>query len=53
MGVRFRHKVCEQWILEAKPLEYVLKNLRKAAFDPEFSKRHDAAIRAVAKGATP
>jgi NAD(P)H-nitrite reductase large subunit len=52
MGVRFRHKVCEDWILQAKPLDYVLKNLRQAAFDPEFAKRHDSAIRAAATGAS-
>jgi NADPH-dependent 2,4-dienoyl-CoA reductase/sulfur reductase-like enzyme len=36
MGIRFRHEVCEKWILEKAPFDFVLKNLQKANFDPEF-----------------
>ena len=36
MGIRYRHEVCEKWILEKTPLETVLENLSLANFDPEF-----------------
>jgi NADPH-dependent 2,4-dienoyl-CoA reductase/sulfur reductase-like enzyme len=36
MGIRFRHEVCEDWILKRTPIEQVKKDLRKAHFDPEF-----------------
>lgn len=38
MGVRFRHEVCEQWIIEKRSLDFVLQNLALAYFDPEFYK---------------
>jgi NADPH-dependent 2,4-dienoyl-CoA reductase/sulfur reductase-like enzyme len=36
MGIRYRHEVCEKWILEETPIEEVLQNLSLANFDPEF-----------------
>ena len=36
LGIRFRHVVCEKWILEERTVDYVLENLSDAAFDPEF-----------------
>ncbi|MEY4903718.1 MAG: hypothetical protein RLZZ292_1533 [Bacteroidota bacterium] len=36
MGIRYRHEVCEKWILAQTPLEEVLQNLSLANFDPEF-----------------
>ncbi|MFZ4544624.1 MAG: NAD(P)/FAD-dependent oxidoreductase [Saprospiraceae bacterium] len=36
MGIRYRHEVCEKWILENTPLEDVLTNLSLTNFDPEF-----------------
>jgi NADPH-dependent 2,4-dienoyl-CoA reductase/sulfur reductase-like enzyme len=36
MGIRYRHEVCEKWILEETPLVEVLQNLSLANFDPEF-----------------
>jgi NADPH-dependent 2,4-dienoyl-CoA reductase/sulfur reductase-like enzyme len=36
MGIRYRHEVCEKWILEKTPIENVLQNLSLANFDPEF-----------------
>jgi NADH dehydrogenase FAD-containing subunit len=41
MGVRYRHAVCERWIREEQPVEYVIKNLPEANFDPEFFTRHE------------
>ncbi len=36
MGIRYRHEVCEKWILERTPIETVLEHLSLANFDPEF-----------------
>jgi NADPH-dependent 2,4-dienoyl-CoA reductase/sulfur reductase-like enzyme len=36
MGVRYRHEVCEKWILEGTPVHEVMTNLSLANFDPEF-----------------
>lgn len=36
MGIRFRHEVCEKWILQETPLDQVVRNLQLAYFDPEF-----------------
>lgn len=44
MGIRYRHEVCEKWILDATPIETVLQYLRLANFDPEFSKQNEAEV---------
>ncbi len=44
MGIRYRHEVCEKWILEQTTLEEVLKNLHLANFDPEFYKTYEPSI---------
>ena len=36
MGIRYRHEICEKWILENTSIETVLENLKLANFDPEF-----------------
>lgn len=41
MGVRYRHKVCDQWLHEKRDIEYVLAHLSAANFDPEFSKENE------------
>lgn len=51
MGVRYRHRVCEQWIAERRSLDYVLDKLPDAAFDPEFTRTHVPQVRAAAGGA--
>jgi NADPH-dependent 2,4-dienoyl-CoA reductase/sulfur reductase-like enzyme len=43
-GIRYRHEVCEKWILENTHIEKVLQNLGMANFDPEFYKEYDAEI---------
>ena len=43
-GIRYRHEVCEKWILENTPMETVLQNLGMANFDPEFYKEYDEEI---------
>jgi len=45
MGLRYRHKVCENWIRENRTLDYVLDNLQEANFDPEFSDKFEQEIR--------
>jgi NADPH-dependent 2,4-dienoyl-CoA reductase/sulfur reductase-like enzyme len=44
MGVRYRHEVCEKWILEETHIETVLQNLGLANFDPEFYKEYEADV---------
>jgi NAD(P)H-nitrite reductase large subunit len=44
MGIRYRHEVCEKWILEKTPIEVVLKNLKLANFDPEFFQRYESSF---------
>lgn len=41
MGIRFRHEVCEKWILDKANLDLVLQNLSLANFDPEFCKQYE------------
>ena len=35
-GMRHRHEIWDKWIKEEKTLHYVVQNLTKANFDPEF-----------------
>lgn len=35
-GIRNRHEVWDKWLKEKKTLEFVIENLPKANFDPEF-----------------
>lgn len=44
LGVRYRHEVCEKWILTQTPIEEVLKNLSLANFDPEFFDDYEEAL---------
>jgi NAD(P)H-nitrite reductase large subunit len=41
MGIRYRHAQCVEWIRQKASIETVLKNLRKANFDPEFFVRYE------------
>ncbi len=38
IGIRFRQVVAEEWIREGKTISFVMQNLKKGSFDPEFSK---------------
>jgi NAD(P)H-nitrite reductase large subunit len=38
LGIRFRQVIAEQWIRENKTISFVIENLKKGWFDPEFSK---------------
>lgn len=44
MGIRYRHEVCEKWILERTSIEQVLGNLSLANFDPEFFEQHEGRL---------
>ncbi len=44
MGIRYRHEICAQWLKEGAPLKEVVKNLKKANFDPEFYKEYEDEI---------
>jgi NADPH-dependent 2,4-dienoyl-CoA reductase/sulfur reductase-like enzyme len=43
-GIRLRHELFDKWIKESSSVEYVIKNLRMANFDPEFYKRYEKEI---------
>lgn len=43
-GIRMRHEIFDRWLREERSLDYVLKHLREANFDPEFYKRHEKQI---------
>lgn len=44
MGMRARHKECESWIREKRPIDYVLDHLEDVRFETEFSDRHEEEI---------
>ncbi|MBA3648530.1 MAG: NAD(P)/FAD-dependent oxidoreductase [Chitinophagales bacterium] len=44
-GIRYRQNICESWIAEGKTLDYVLKHLQEANFDPEFFRRYEREVR--------
>ncbi len=44
MGIRYRHEVCEKWILEGTTIEEVLQNLSLANFDPEFFDEYESEL---------
>ncbi|MCM4155546.1 FAD/NAD(P)-binding oxidoreductase [Gramella sp. AN32] len=43
-GIRMRHDVFDLWLTENKKIDYVLTNLKKANFDPEFYDHHEKEI---------
>ncbi len=45
LGIRYRHAVCEQWLREERPIEYVVDHLPEANFDPEFFPRYETEVR--------
>lgn len=44
MGIRYRHEVCEKWILEETQLSTVLADLSLANFDPEFFRQYEPLV---------
>ena len=43
-GIRMRHEVWDQWLREERRLDYIIENLKKANFDPEFFRQYDPEI---------
>lgn len=44
MGLRYRQKICERWILEQRSPDYVIQHLKEGNFDPEFFRRNELNI---------
>ena len=45
-GIRMRHEVFDRWLTEERSTQYVVENLKKANFDPEFYRHYEAGITA-------
>ncbi|QDO94540.1 NAD(P)/FAD-dependent oxidoreductase [Formosa sediminum] len=43
-GIRMRHEVFDRWLTENKTLDYVMKHLPEANFDPEFYSKFENEI---------
>jgi NAD(P)H-nitrite reductase large subunit len=44
-GIRMRHEIFDRWLTEEKNIDFVVSNLEKANFDPEFYKRYESDIK--------
>jgi len=43
-GIRMKHEVIDTWLNEKRDLDFVIKNLKQANFDPEFYKNYEGEI---------
>ena len=43
-GIRMKHEVFDKWLTEKRDVDYVVNNLTRANFDPEFYKRFEPEI---------
>ena len=43
-GIRMKHEVFDRWLNEKRSLDYVIQNLKRANFDPEFFKNYEKEI---------
>ncbi|MCZ4318847.1 NAD(P)/FAD-dependent oxidoreductase [Aequorivita viscosa] len=43
-GIRMKQEVFDNWLNEKRSLDYVVKSLKQANFDPEFFKRYEREI---------
>jgi NAD(P)H-nitrite reductase large subunit len=43
-GIRMRHEVFDRWLTEKRTVDYIINNLAKANFDPEFFKHFENEI---------
>jgi len=43
-GIRMRHEIWNQWLDEKRDINYVMKNLSEANFDPEFFAKYESGI---------
>lgn len=44
LGIRYRHEICEQWLQAETPIKKVLRELKKANFDPELFREFEDAL---------
>ncbi len=51
-GLRMRHEVFDQWLSEKRDIHFVMENLSKANFDPEFYKKFEPQIAEAFKNKT-
>jgi NADPH-dependent 2,4-dienoyl-CoA reductase/sulfur reductase-like enzyme len=51
-GLRMRHEVFDQWLTEKRSVHFVMENLSKANFDPEFYKKFEPQIAEAFKNKT-
>lgn len=45
-GIRMRHEVFDRWLTEKRNIDYVIKNLKDANFDPELYRHYEKDIQA-------
>jgi hypothetical protein len=43
-GIRMRHEIFDRWLTEKRDINYILRHLKDANFDPEFYKTYEADI---------
>jgi NAD(P)H-nitrite reductase large subunit len=43
-GIRMRHEIFDRWLSEKRDINFVMENLSKANFDPEFNKKFESQI---------
>jgi hypothetical protein len=43
-GIRLRHQLFNEWLLQGATMETVLKELKSANFDPEFYSKYETAV---------
>ncbi len=43
-GIRMKHEVFDSWLNEKRSVNFVVKNLKHANFDPEFYKKYEGEI---------
>lgn len=43
-GIRMRHEVFDRWLTEKRDVNFVMKNLSEANFDPEFYKKFESQV---------
>lgn len=46
-GIRMRHETFDKWLTEKRDVDFVMKNLSEANFDPEFYKNYEQDILAA------
>ncbi|TYB79136.1 NAD(P)/FAD-dependent oxidoreductase [Bizionia myxarmorum] len=44
LGIRMKHEIFNRWLSENQSVDYVIKHLSEANFDPEFFKRFESNI---------